>query len=81
MELIRAGQFDDTLRIATLLLDHPHDLIHKAVGWALREVGKRDKDTLLAYLEANYARIARTTLRYAIEKFPADERREWLLRR
>lgn len=81
LELIRAGQFDDTLRIATLLLDHPHDLIHKAVGWALREVGKRDKDTLLAYLEANYARMARTTLRYAIEKFPAGERREWLLRR
>ncbi len=81
LELIRARQFDDTLRIASLLLDHPHDLIHKAVGWMLREVGKRDKDVLVDYLEANHARMARTTLRYAIEKFPDDERRAWLQRR
>lgn len=81
LELIRDGQFDDTLRISTLLLDHPHDLIHKAVGWMLREVGKRDKDVLTDYLEANYARMTRTTLRYAIERFHEDERRRWLNRR
>lgn len=76
--LIRAGQFDDTLRIADMLLSHPHDLIHKAVGWMLREVGKRDIAVLRDYLGANYRRMARTTLRYAIERMSPDERRQWM---
>lgn len=81
MMLIRAGQFDDTLRIATLLLGHTHDLIHKAIGWMLREVGKRDLATLAAYLDAHYSELHRTTLRYAIERLAPAERHAWLLRR
>lgn len=81
MMLIRAGQFDDTLRIATLLLGHTHDLIHKAIGWMLREVGKRDLATLAAYLDAHYSELHRTTLRYAIERLAPAERQAWLLRR
>lgn len=71
---IREKDFADTLRIADKLLRHKHDLIHKAVGWMLREVGKRDKTTLLAFLEPRYTRMPRTMLRYAIEKFSPDER-------
>ncbi len=78
--LIRAGQFEDTLRIASLLLSHPHDLIHKAVGWMLREVGKRDIDVLHDYLEANSHAMARTTLRYSIERMSPSERKHWLTR-
>ncbi len=78
--LIRAGQFEDTLRIASLLLSHPHDLIHKAVGWMLREVGKRDIDVLRDYLEANSRAMARTTLRYSIERMSPSERKHWLTR-
>lgn len=78
--LIRNGIFTPTLEIADMLLGHPHDLIHKAVGWMLREVGKRDKETLLSYLEQNYHRMSRTTLRYAIEKLPEGERQLWLKR-
>lgn len=76
--LIRAGQFDDTLRIATRLLGHPHDLIHKAVGWMLREVGKRDVETLRAYLDQHRRRMPRTTLRYAIERLDLTERQYWM---
>ncbi len=78
--LIRAGQFEDTLHIASLLLSHPHDLIHKAVGWMLREVGKRDIDVLRDYLEANSHAMARTTLRYSIERMSPSERKHWLTR-
>lgn len=78
--LIRAGQYDDTLRMASKLLNHPHDLIHKAVGWMLREVGKKDICVLRSYLEAHCHEMARTTLRYAIERMDAGERREWLER-
>lgn len=78
--LIRAGEYADTLRIATRLLGHDHDLIHKAVGWMLREVGKRDADLLRTYLDANLRRMHRTTLRYAIERLPAPERQAWLRR-
>lgn len=77
---IREGIFDPTLRLADMLSGHPHDLIHKAVGWMLREVGKRDRDVLLEYLEENHARLPRTALRYAIEKLSPDERRAWLNR-
>jgi 3-methyladenine DNA glycosylase AlkD len=74
----RIGELDPTLEIADLLLDDDHDLIHKAVGWALREVGKKDGPMLRNYLKANVAHMPRTTLRYAIEKFSATERKRWL---
>lgn len=76
--LIRNNQFDDTLRIATRLLSHKHDLLHKAVGWMLREVGKRNLALLRSYLTTHHAVMSRTTLRYAIEKMNEDERQYWL---
>lgn len=76
--LIRNGFFQPALDISDRLLSHSHDLIHKAVGWMLREVGKRDKQLLVYYLTRNHAKMHRTTLRYAIEKFPEAERRAWL---
>lgn len=67
------------LRYAERLLHHPHDLMHKAVGWMLREVGKRGhKDLLEAFLEEHAATMPRTTLRYAIERLPETERQEWM---
>ena len=77
-EYIRKNDFVDTLRIADKLLTHKHDLIQKAVGWMLREVGKRDKPLLVSFLEERYTRMPRTMLRYAIERFPADERARFL---
>ncbi len=81
MTFIRHGQLMDTFAIADILLHHPHDLIHKAVGWLLREAGKRDKDALVKYLEPRYREMPRTMLRYAIEKFPEAERRLYLQKR
>ena len=78
MAFIRHGQLDDTFAISDILLHHPHDLIHKAVGWLLREAGKRDGDALRAYLVPRYAGMPRTMLRYAIEKFPEAERLSYL---
>ena len=71
---IRERQFEDTLYLADKLLQHPHDLIQKAVGWMLREVGKRDKTVLLHFLKSRYQIMPRTMLRYAIEKFSPEER-------
>lgn len=79
-QLIRAGRYDETIRIAKKLLPHSHDLIHKAVGWMLREMGKRDADLLRDFLSAHYPHLHRTTLRYAIEKFSPTERQSWLKR-
>ena len=79
MTFIRNGQLTDTFRIADILLHHPHDLIHKAVGWLLREAGKRDKAALEAWLEPRASQMPRTMLRYAIERFPEEERRRYLL--
>ena len=78
MAFIRHGQLDDTFAIADILLHHPHDLIHKAVGWLLREAGKRDKAALEAFLAPRCKTMPRTMLRYAIEKFPAEERLSYM---
>ena len=78
MTFIRNGQLDDTFAIAEILLHHPHDLIQKAVGWLLREAGKRNKEKLVAFLKPRYTTMPRTMLRYAIEKFPKDERLAYL---
>ena len=78
MTFIRNGQLDDTFAIADILLHHPHDLIHKAVGWLLREAGKRDKAALEAWLAPRFRAMPRTMLRYAIEKFPEEERQQYL---
>lgn len=75
---IRANQFNDTLKISEILLKDKHDLIHKAVGWMLREVGKRDKKTLVDFLDKFTLQMPRTALRYAIEKFPEPERQHYL---
>jgi 3-methyladenine DNA glycosylase AlkD len=76
----KSGDPYPTLQIADILINDDHDLIHKAVGWALREVGKMDGPLLRNYLSENLYQMPRTTLRYAIEKFSNTERRKWLSR-
>ena len=71
---IKHKQFDDTLALSEKLLTHKHDLMHKAVGWMLREVGKKDKETLVAFLEIHYKNMPRTALRYSIEHFTPEEK-------
>lgn len=76
---LRAGQLQPTIDIVSLHLRDPEDLMHKACGWALREVGNRDTDALRAYLSAHAREMPRTMLRYAIEKLDEPERKNWLV--
>jgi len=77
---LRAGRTALTFEVAQLLLPDKHDRIHKAVGWLLREAGKRDPQALLAFLRMHYGQLPRTTLRYAIERLEPLERKAWLAR-
>lgn len=76
--LIKNYELKDTIKISKILIKEEHDLIHKAVGWMLRELGKKDEKLLLKFLKENYAVIPRTTLRYAIEEFNEKKRKELL---
>ena len=71
---IRKGQLEDTYALSDLMMQHPHDLMHKAIGWMLREAGKRNPERLYDYVMSHRADMPRTMLRYAIEKFSPKER-------
>lgn len=82
MQFLRHGQLDDTYAIAEIFLAKPqplHDLLQKAAGWLLREAGKRDEQRLKNWLSTRYKSMPRTMLRYAIEKFPEEERIRWMM--
>jgi 3-methyladenine DNA glycosylase AlkD len=76
---IKQGNLAPSLALAQRLTGDPEDLMHKAIGWMLREVGKKDLQTLRMFLEAHGHQLPRTALRYAIERFPEPERKRWLV--
>ncbi|MDR1114912.1 MAG: DNA alkylation repair protein [Tannerella sp.] len=78
LAFIHRNDFSDTLELSKKLLNHQHDLIHKAVGWMLRETGKRNRNVLTVFLETYTIKMPRTTLRYAIEHYPEPERQYFL---
>jgi 3-methyladenine DNA glycosylase AlkD len=75
---IKQNRFDETLKLAEMFLNHKHDLMHKASGWMLREVGKRDKKVLLSFLDKYSSIMPRIMLRYSIEKLPEQQRKFYL---
>jgi len=77
-EFIRNKRFEDTIRISEILLNDKHDLIQKAVGWMLREMGKRDEKELIKFLDKHHKKMPRTMLRYAIERLDEDRRKHYL---
>ncbi|MCB2379771.1 DNA alkylation repair protein [Hymenobacter sp. BT635] len=78
LAFIRKGQFQDTFGVAEQLLSHPHDLIHKATGWMLREVGKRNEEALEEFLTDHHGQLPRTALRYAVERLPPSQRQHYM---
>ena len=78
ISFIRNREYADTLALAERLMTHKHDLMHKAVGWMLREIGKKDRETLTEFLEQYATRLPRTALRYAIEHYPEEQRQYFL---
>ena len=77
---VRAGKFDAAVRLVEYLLQHPHDLMRKANGWILREIGKKDEAVLFAFLDKYASAMPRTTLRYAIERLPQPLRKKYMAR-
>ena len=78
LAFIKKNKFQDTIKISEILLEDKHDLIHKAVGWMLREMGKKDIEELEKFLDKNYKKMSRTTLRYSIERMSEQRRRYYL---
>ncbi|MDR0339065.1 MAG: DNA alkylation repair protein [Desulfovibrio sp.] len=78
--MIRLGSLDETFWLAEYFIGHPHDLMHKATGWMLREAGKKNPDALRAFLAKFHKRLPRTALRYAIERMEPKERAAWMAR-